>query len=498
VTTRGILALGVLALLIGCSSAPEPIRPSVRDDTTFLGLATSEASTLDDGLARAELYARIASGYRELGDEQSMVSLATASLRLARDAGPTEESIRVRLSLAPLLAAAGDDAAALAALESGLSYVSSTTDSRQVSAVLLLVAQSALQSDEPARPILRRAIDEIYVIEDPEQRAETLIRIAELYQSGGPSLSVTGLIQQAIPAIRAIRAPYRRSGLFARLADLAFASNELRLGNRLIDIVLSEFRQIDAPSGDREAEHLLSVIDLLARLERIDDATLLLDLFASPYFHSRGLIVIADSIGTRAGRLDRLREAAQRTAEIQEPERLVDANLRLARGYLDAASPRAARPYADAAAGGVIANPSLYSRVELASRTAEIYVMLDEMQLVRELLLNAPDEYIRGSVAVRAANRLIDDGRLGLADDFLTIALIASDEATYLADGLRQQIVTGFARTGSIRLAIRTIERIDDELLRARSVAELAVLAEPAGLVTPIYRADLASVLASR
>ena len=114
------------------------------------------------------------------------------------------------------------------------------------------------------------------------------------------------------------------------------------------------------------------------------------------------------------------------------------------------------------------------------------------------MLLSAPDEYIRGSVAVRAANRLIDEGRLGLADDFLTIALIASDEATYLADGLRQQIVPGFAQTGSIRLAIRTIERIDDELLRARSVAELAVLAEPAGLVTPIYRADLASVLASR
>jgi hypothetical protein len=309
---------------------------------------------------------------------------------------------------------------------------------------------------------------------------------------------VTGLIQQAIPAIRATRAPYRRSVLFARLADLAFASNEQRLGNRLIDIVLSEFRQIDAPSDDREAEQLLSVIDLLARLERVDDATVLLDLFDSPYFRARGLIVIAGSLEPRSARLDRLRQAAQRAAEIQDTGRLVDANIRLALGYLGAASPRAARPYADAAAGGVIANPPLYSRVELAGRTAEIYVVLDELQLVRELLLSAPDEYIRGSVAVRAASRLIEDGRLGLADDFLTIALIASDEATYLADGLRQQIVPGFAQTGSIRLAIRTIERIDDELLRARSVAELAVLAEPAGLVTPIYRADLASVLASR
>ncbi|HKJ84441.1 MAG TPA: hypothetical protein VKA06_00115, partial [Spirochaetia bacterium] len=289
-TTRGILALGTLALLIGCSSTPEPIRPTVTDDTTFLGLATAEASTLDDGLSRAELYAWIASGYRQLGDDQNMVSLATVSLRLARDAGATEDSVRVRLSLAPLLAAAGDDAAALAALESGLSYASSTTDSQQRSSILLLVVQSALQSDEPARPILRRAIDEVYVIEDPEQRAETLIRIAELYQSGGPALSVTGLIQQAIPAIRATRAPYRRSVLFARLADLAFASNELRLGNRLIDIVLSEFRQIDAPSDDREAEQLLSVIDLLARLERVDDATVLLELFDSPYFRTRGLI----------------------------------------------------------------------------------------------------------------------------------------------------------------------------------------------------------------
>ncbi|MFW6288950.1 MAG: hypothetical protein ACOC2Q_04130, partial [Spirochaetota bacterium] len=363
---------------------------------------------------------------------------------------------------------------------------------------LLLVVQSALRSDEPARPILRRAVDEVYVIEDSEQRAETLIRIAELYQSGGPALSVTGLIQQAIPAIRAIPAPYRRSVLFARLADLAFVSNETRLGNRLIDIVLSEFRQIDAPSDAREAEQLLSVIDLLARLERSDEASQLLDLFDSPYHQTRGLIVIAESSDAPDARLERLREAARRAVEIQEPERLVDANIRLARGYLDAANPGAARPHADAAAGGVIANPALYSRIDLAGRTAETYVMLDELQLVRELLLNAPDDYIRGSVAVRTANRLIEETRLGLADDFLTIALIASDEATYLADGLRQQIVSGFARTGSIRLAIRTLERIDDELLRARSVAELAVLAEPAGLVTPIYRADLASVLASR
>jgi hypothetical protein len=270
VKPRVLVVLAALLALTSCRSAPEPARPDVRDESSFLGLAVAEASTLEDAMPRAELYTKIAAGYRALEDETSMLSLATSALRLAFDAGATDESIRIRLALAPLLASAGDDASALAALESGLEYAASSGDSALRAGVLPLVVQSALQSDEPARPLLRSAVDEVYVIEDPAQRAEALIRIAELYQSGGPALSVTGLIQQAIPAIRSTPDAFRRAVLFVRLAELAVASGETRLGNRLVDIVVSDVEGSPAPDSEAQSEQLVAVVGSLAGFGRVD------------------------------------------------------------------------------------------------------------------------------------------------------------------------------------------------------------------------------------
>lgn len=472
--------------------------PVVSDESTFLGLAVGEAGELDDPLERAALYGRIAQGYRELGDDPSMLSLAGTALQLTRAVGATEQSIRTRLDLAPLLAAAGDDAAALAALESALSFAATAPDAGVRASLLPLVVDSALRSDEAARPILRRAIDEVYVVEEPQRRAEALIRIAELYQAGDTSLSVTGLIQQAIPAVRSVDDPYRRAALFARLAVLASQTNERALASRLAANARAQVDDAAAPNGDVEADLLLLVVARLAALGSLDAALELVDLFARDSDVALALTAVAAHAPSASARREYLRRAGELAGDVENAERFIDVQITVGRAFLEAGSAASAVPYAERALAALVEAPSVYERIELAGRLAELYVRLDRLQAVRSLLLQAPDEFVRGAVSVRAAERLIVDGRLGLADDFLTVALVASDEAPYLADGLRQDIVRGFARTGSIRLAIRTIERMEDELLRARAVVELAVVAEPAGLVTPIYRADLASVLAGR
>jgi len=498
VTPRVLPALLVLVALSSCRSAPEPAGPTVGDETTFLGLAVAEAAALEDDASRAGIYALIASGYRELGDRESMLSLAGAALRLARESGQTDESIRLRLSLAPLLAAGGDDASALAALEAGLEYAASSADALLRATILPLVVQSALRSDEPARPVLRRAVDEVYVIEDAGLRAEALIRIAELYQAGGTLLSVTGLIQQAIPAVRSTPDAFRRATLFARLAELALASGEARLGDRLVDIVMSELEDAPALDGEAQSEELLATVSRLAGIGRPSQALAAADLFGSPGPAARALIAIAASSGPGGTRLELLRRAADLAAGIADAATLVEVNAELALGFHRAGTDRLALPYADAAVRGLLANPPVYARVAPAGRVAAALATLDEVQAISDLLAGAPDEYVRGVVAVRAAEQLVLAGRIAVADDFLTVALIASDQASYLADELRREIVGGFAGTGSVRLAIRTVERMDDPLLRARAVAELAVVAEPGGLVTAIHRADLASALSAR
>jgi hypothetical protein len=485
-------------LLASCASAPDRIEPVVADPSTFLGLAVAEATELDGPLERASLYGRIAHGYRELGDEPSMQSLARSALGLTRSVGATEQSIRTRLELAPLLAAAGNDTEALDALESALAFAAGAPDGRVRASLLPLVANSALRSDEAARPILRRAVDEVYVVEEPRRRAEALIRIAELYQAGDATLSVTGLIQQAIPAVRSVDDPYRRAALFARLAVLAGQTNEKRLARRLAGNVIAQVDEAGAPDDEAEADLLLLVVARLAAFGALEDAAGLVELFSRPAdvaFALASLVPYAPSASVQAGYL---RRAGEQAGRVEDTAFFIEAQIVVGIAYLEAGNAAAALPYAARARASLVEAPAVYERIELAGRLAELYVRLDRLQAARSLLLQAPDEFVRGAVAVRAAERLIVDGRLGLADDFLTAALVASDEAPYLADGLRQDIVAGFAQTGSIRLAIRTIERMDDELLRARAVTELAVRAEPAGLVTPIYRADLASVLAGR
>ncbi len=493
-----LLAAFCLLLLSSCRSTPPVPRPAVADESAFLGLAVVEASRVPDELARADLYRQITLGYQAIGDEASMRSVAEAGLQLARAAGQTEESIRVRLALAPLLAAAGEDTSARDALEAGLQFVASAPDPGVRAALLPLLIQSALRSDEPARPILRRGVDEAYVIEDPEYRAEALIRIAELYQSAEALLSVTGFIHQASPAVRSVGNRFTRAHQFARLADLAERSGEALLARRLLSSAIEEVDEGPGPTSEDESERLVTTIALVARLGRSEDALRFVGLLPQPHFAARAMIGVAEATPIRATRLDHLQRASELAQRVEETRHFVDAHIRLADAYYRTAAPQRARERIERAAQVLASAPDLYAGIELPGRLVQVLVMMDRLQSVRELLLHAPDEYVRGAVSVRAAEQLIADGRLGLADDFLTIALIASDEATYLADALRRAIVAGFARTGSIRLAIRTVERITETLLRAEAVTVLAVVAETTGAVTPIYRADLASVLASR
>lgn len=485
-------------VLTACTSPPDAVVPVVTDESTFLGLAVTQVSNLTDPLARAALYATIAGGYLQLGDEQSARSLALTGLELARGAGATEESVRTRLDLAPRLAATGEDAALTAVLDGALAYARDVAQPAARAALLPAIVSAAQRAGEPARPFLRTAVDEVFVIEDPALRARALVDVSRLYQQGAAALSVTGLIQQAIPAVRSIRAAYPRAAFFAELAELAVATNETRLAERMVENLRDELAGMPAAETDAEQAQLLVVVRSLGRIANLELAREVARTIADPWYRTRALVLAARSTGSRITRLELLDEARRAASEIENGARSVSARTEVGGGYLEANALAPALEAAEAARALVVADQEIYARIDPAADVARLLVRLDRVQSARALLQSAPDAYVRGAVAVRAADQLIADGRLGLADDFLTVALLSSDESTYLQDGLRIQVVSGFARTGSIRLAIRTIERMDDEVLLARAVADLAVRSEPAGLVTPLYRADLASVLARR
>lgn len=484
--------IGVI-FLASCRTGPEPVVIPVEDTSTFLGLAVVEASRVPDELVRADLYATIAGGYLATGAFQDALAVAQEGFLLVSESSESLEAIEIGLKLAPVLAATGDDQRVTEALETAVSFAARVDNSATEARLIPQIVTSGIGSGELARPLLRRAVDEVFVIEDPRLRAETLIDIGERYQESDANLSATNLIQQAIPAVRSIGESDVRAHLFARLAILAEESGETELSARL---ATNSVRELDEFPTDPDGERLVQTARLLSELGRHADASVLAEQLTDPAFAVRARTAAARFAPPVIAR-ENLAAAERIVPEISDPAAFVRAEIELAGGFAHVGLAAMAITRAENAMGRLSIEPTLYSGVDLPSLLAELYVRLDRVELIRDLLLLGGDPYVRGAVAIAGADALAADTRFGVADDLYTIALIASDETTYLADALRQSIVRGFATTGSIRLAIRTVERMEDQLIRARAVAFLAATAEPGGNVTALYRADLASVLST-
>ncbi len=347
--------------------------------------------------------------------------------------------------------------------------------------------------DPPPRPppptfAVREAVDLALIIIEPSLRADALATIGTLYQGSGIGLSVTGLIQQAIPAVRSIDSELVQLSLFSRLAILAFTAGEQPLANRLSEIAFGLTGELQDALNDEQEHLLLETVQNFQQIGRTEFAPRL-----APF--------VGDVAGTADAPTpeDGLQQAVPESiVALGSREAQVAAAIGLAQRLYENGRDDEIISLLDLAQALFVEAPDLQGRLNLTRSLVSLRVAFDQIVEVTELINAAKDQYLRGMIGLFAADALITQNRFGLADDFLVISLLASDETSFLGDALRERIVRRFAETGSVRLAIRTIERIGDPVLRARATTSLAVIAEPAGLVTPILRADLASVLASR
>ena len=443
------------------------------------------------------LYVDIADGYLAIDDVASAHGLARSALALGRDGANTEEGVMARVRMLPLLGAIGDPIAQTV-MADAVAFVDRSADDRIRATLLPMIVESAVASGEQLRAGLRDTIDQVLIIEDPALRVETIVRVADAYQSGEARLSVAGLIHQAIPAARSVANPSRRLLLIAWLARLAATAQDTDLVARLTRIAQSEADGVGAVESVADARYALHAIEVFVRAGAVDVARRIEDRIVDPAASIRADAILARSAPSAAERRTTLERVARGIDAIDDDLRRAETRMAVASELFDAAAPGRSTQLIAAVQTALIDNPRLQDSVELLKGVARLRVRLDQIGPLTELLDGARDEYIRGVIAIAAAEQLIADNRFGLADDFLVVALLASDQTAFLADALRVEVVPGFVRTSSVRLAIRTIERIEDRTLRARAVVRLAVLAEPAGLMTPLLRSDLASVLAGR
>ncbi|MFP4377830.1 MAG: hypothetical protein ACLFP4_12375 [Spirochaetales bacterium] len=457
------------------------------DPTTFLGLAANEAFLLNDQVERASLLSDIAGGYVALGEFTNARATAGSARSIATTIDDPASRVRALLTLVPVYAEIGVGAAEEILRE--VLQILEDAEADTIRATLLpRVVDAALLGGERTRFAVREAVDLTLIVIEPSLRADALASIGTLYQESGIGLSVTGLIQQAIPAVRSVDSELLQLSLFSRLAVLAFTAGEQALANRLSDIALKLTTHVSGRLNQEQQQFLLETIQNFERIGKSEFAPEL----------SR-FVVGGVPTGDVPPVGDELSEPIpESTLALDAPESQLAATVGLAQRLYDEGRVQDVTPLLSFGQELVLEAPDLQSRLNLMRTLVLLRVNLDQIEPITELLNGARDEYLRGMIGLFAADALIAQNRFGLADDFLVISLLASDETSFLADALRERIARRFAETGSVRLAIRTIERISDPVLRARATTSLAVIAEPAGLVTPILRADLASALASR
>ena len=484
----------VLLTLVACETPESVPPPEISDPSTFLGLATTTVFDLEDGLEQAELFARIAAAYLQTGDEASALAVASRALQRARAAGDGEESLRTRLNLVPVFSVV-DPSTAVRILEELLTALDESPDDVSRAALIPLLIEQSLQSGESARFALREGIDLTYIILDPLRRARTLIEIASLYQRSGIGLGVTSLIQQSIPAVRSDSSPFAKAEVLSELAALAENAGEQVLASRLVEITIRELRDAEPAVAVADQRFLVRAARNFARLGERAAVDLLAGRLPAGYHRLVVEVELALLIPSPTTLGARLEELAVQAETLDDPAQQADAFLAIGEGFLASNQEDQARLAVAASQELIAGNADLQNSEPRLSRLISLSVELDEIPAVTELMNSARDPYIRGLMALMAADALTAAERLPLAEDFLVVGLRASDETSFLADSLREQLAGRFARIGSIRLAIRTVERIDEPVFVARAVVSLAAIAEPAGLTTPIHRTDLASVL---
>jgi hypothetical protein len=433
-----------------------------------------KVTELDDPMTRASLLLDIASAYAAEGEDENVLALADYLVVLAEEAGGSEESIRLRLRVAPLFVDTDQRERSGHILEAALDLVSVVTFPEVRADLLVETINQALRCGENGRSAVRSAVDQVYVIEDPALRVETLISVADLYQQSGDALSVTSLIHQSVAAVRSVNEPRFRAYLFGSLARLAAAAREQILVERLIQDAVRSLENESAPSVEEE-RHVAELVSILADLGAVSSAAAVTDTLSSAGPLAHALIAVAEAASEPAVSFALLERALALTEQAETEEEIVDLLVQIGRVYLLRGDAEDAARMADRASRSILQSAVLRTRSDLLVDPVDLYPPAAWVTTLLEYVDAAADPLVKGSVAIAAAEWLVAHDRRTDADTFLDIARDASEDAAYLSDALRLSVVKGFTTVGNLASAFDVLASMSDITLRIQALTFMAV-----------------------
>jgi tetratricopeptide (TPR) repeat protein len=494
VTSKALIRAGIGAaaclavILASCRSTP-PVPPTLtrldelENLPPLIEYAFDLLPEIDDRDSRLFILTNAAASLVSRDDPV----LADAILDVAADfvSGEYEGGrlIEALIELSRAYTDAGSIIRSVDLLETALDLSLDQDDSQRKGELVQEIIVACFSIGADALELLRRAVQQIYIIEDYELRANLLLDTARRYQETGESQRSQTLLQQAIPAAGSISPGLARARAYSLLGLRLEAAGEDRLSEiysgKAVDELagFSDSGPVAAIPSETRDRQLSEILINLARTGRASDALLYNALIGNPRlrlgalvetargFYGAGAFLQADLV------FERIFTALERDSA---PDLVISILLGISQIYLDFDDPFSAQVY-------VNATESYFPLVEdplqadsLLLEAALLYGRLEDYAAAEALSRRISDTYFTSLAFSGLAGIIIGDGEAGIASEdglegaaasrariFLTEAAELPLESGYLADSIYGDIALLFMRLGRLEDALAEVSRIE-------------------------------------
>lgn len=278
-----MITLFMVISSVSCVNTPisQTKVPEPDNDGTALFTAYTYARAVGDRYVRASLYGRLAQlwSIRNNDDNARRVLALWAGQNASLPKG--RDRYQLDLELARSALKCGYEDVALSYMGEVLTYILSEKDIQVRSTDLAGFIQVCFLDTQATEPLLRRAVQQIYILDDLWLRVYLLAELSGYYEST-EGKRAGNFLQQAVPAALGIDNPFLKAEAFALLAE---GLKREGLDDDAQDQVLRSIETItdqEILSLSREdSESLTRTMQILIKLNRQNEVASFIDLIPS-------------------------------------------------------------------------------------------------------------------------------------------------------------------------------------------------------------------------
>jgi len=458
------------------------------DSSSLLSLSLDIAERIPDVSNRLYAFLRVSDAYFKAGREvQGAEVLKRTGDRIAT---LTDESRKIQLDIEIIRIALGNHETSFVAklLPEVLARVLAIKDQAVRGAQLATLIQVCFINVQDASEILRQAVQNIYILDDPSLRVNLLTDLVVAYTRSGAGKRSVVLLQQAIPAASAIVNPFRKAEALSRIAYGFYVEGQTEDAAHYAHVALSTLQEQEILSLTlSDARSIQQVIVQLIQIGMIPDASALISYI--PYLQERlisqaalveGYFAINQAFQARLTVqriLNSLDQNNENTTEknnaiilkIQYLARFAMMALEKNQGYANA--------WLDESLRLLKTVPSESVPDGLKAELYRDCILFDRAKAGQSVLLSIRDGYVEANALIELSmNNALNQE---VAKDVARQALAKARNAGYLTESLMARAVVQVAKAGYLQDLASVMQSVNDPYVCAMSLIDLSDVFPP-------------------